>query len=203
MIQYLLPIILGYLFGCIQTSYLIGKFKFGIDVKNQGSKNAGASNSVLLFGWNVGVFVGFIDMLKAYIPMFIIFSMYSSDSFFLASLAGGGAILGHIFPFFMNFNGGKGMSCYFGMLMGFDFLFGITVFIIGGLLVMLTNYVAASTILVLITVPFVLYFLCDVSNLNLIISISFFSGVIFIKHIENIRKIYQGTETTFWSVMKK
>ena len=77
MIQYFLPIILGYLFGCIKTSYLIGKFKFGIDVKNQGSKNAGASNSVLLFGWNVGVFVGFIDMLKAYVPMFIIFSMYS------------------------------------------------------------------------------------------------------------------------------
>ena len=72
------------------------------------------------------VFVGFIDMLKAYIPMFMIFSMYSSDSLFLASLAGGGAILGHIFPFFMNFNGGKGMSCYFGMLMGFDFLFGVT-----------------------------------------------------------------------------
>ena len=202
MIQFLFPIILGYLFGCIQTSYLIGKFKFGVDVKNQGSKNAGASNSVLLFGWTFGVFVGFIDMLKAYVPMFIIFS-YSSDSFFLASLASGGAILGHIFPFFMNFNGGKGMSCYFGMLMGFDFLFGVTVFIIGGLLVMLTNYVAVSTILVLITVPFILYFICDVSNLNLIISISFFSCIIFIKHIENIRKIYKGTETTFWSVMKK
>ena len=201
--KFIFPIILGYLFGCIQTSYFLGKFKFGVDVKSQGSKNAGASNSVLLFGWKFGIFVGFIDMLKSYIPMFIIFSIYSQDSLFLASLAGGGAILGHTFPFFMNFNGGKGMSCYFGMLMGLDFLFGIAVFIIGGLLVMLTNYVAASTILVLITVPFILYFLCDVSNLNLIISVSFFSCIIFIKHIENIRKIYKGTETTFWSVMKK
>ena len=184
---------------------MLGKFKFGVDVKQQGSKNAGASNSVLLFGWGFGIFVGLIDMLKAYLPMLIISLIYSSydDIFFIASLAGGGAVLGHIFPFFMNFNGGKGMSCYFGMLMGFDFLFGVTVFIIGGLLVMLTNYVAVSTILILITVPFSLYFLCDVSNLNLIISISFFSCIIFIKHIENIRKIYKCTETTFWSVMKK
>ena len=80
----------------------------------------------MLFGWKIGIFIGVIDMLKAYLPMLIIFSIYSdyAEVFFLASLAGGGAILGHIFPFFMNFNGGKGMSCYFGMLIGFDFLFG-------------------------------------------------------------------------------
>ena len=90
---------MGYLFGCIQTSYFLGKFKFGVDVKEQGSKNAGASNSVLLFGWGFGILVGFIDMLKAYLPMLIISSIYteSQDIFFLVSLAGGGAILGHIF----------------------------------------------------------------------------------------------------------
>ena len=57
--------VLGYFFGCIQTSYLIGKFKFGINVKSQGSKNAGASNGVMLFGWKTGIFTGIIDILKA------------------------------------------------------------------------------------------------------------------------------------------
>ena len=193
---------MGYLFGCIQTSYFLGKFKFGVDVKSQGSKNAGASNSVLLFGWKFGIFVGFVDMLKAATPIFIIYSIYP-DNLLLASLAGGGSILGHTFPFFMNFNGGKGMSCYFGMLMAFDFMFGIIVFIIGCLLVMLTNYVAISTIFILISVPFILYFLCDITNLNFILSLSFFSFIIFLKHIENLKKIYKGTESTFWSVIKK
>tara|TARA_B100001750_G_C15453407_1_gene570220 strand:- start:686 stop:1165 length:480 start_codon:yes stop_codon:yes gene_type:complete len=159
----------------------------------------------MLFGWKFGIFIGVIDMLKAYLPMLIIFSIYSdyAEVFFLASLAGGGAILGHIFPFFMNFNGGKGMSCYFGMLIGFDFLFGFSVFTIGGILLMVTNYVAVSTILILIGVPLFLYFSCDFLSFNFILSISVLSIIIFIKHIENLSKIFKGTENTFWSVFKK
>ena len=196
---------MGYIFGCRQTSYLLGKFKFGVDVKQQGSKNAGASNSVLLFGWGFGVFVGFIDMLKAYLPMLIISLIYSdsNDTFFIASLAGGGAILGHIFPFFMNFNGGKGMACYFGMLFYFNFLFGLIVCASSMVLLMITNYVAAATIITLIFVPLFSYFFCPELSSNFIISISILSILITIKHRENIFKIFKGTETTFWSVIKK
>jgi len=184
---------------------LLGKFKFGVDVKNKGSKNAGASNSVMLFGWSFGIFVGFIDMLKAYLPMLIIFLMYpnNEEALFLASLAGGGAILGHIFPFFMNFNGGKGMSCYFGMLVGFNLLFGVVVFVLGGILIAITNYVAVATIIILVSVPLFLHFFCITLDSNLIISISILSALIIIKHIENIFKIVKGTENTFWSVFKK
>ena len=196
---------MGYIFGCIQTSYLLGKFKFGVDVKQQGSKNAGASNSVLLFGWGFGIFVGFIDMLKAYLPMLIISLIYSdsNDTFFIASLAGGGAILGHIFPFFMNFNGGKGMACYFGMLFYFNFLFGLIACVSSIILLMITNYVAAATIITLIFVPLFLYFFCPGLASNFIISMSILSILIIIKHRENIFKILKGTETTFWSVIKK
>ena len=196
---------MGYIFGCIQTSYLLGKFKFGVDVKQQGSKNAGASNSVLLFGWGFGIFVGLIDMLKAYLPMLIISLIYSdsNDTFFIASLAGGGAILGHIFPFFMNFNGGKGMACYFGMLFYFNFLFGLIACVSSIILLMITNYVAAATIITLIFVPLFLYFFCPGLASNFIISMSILSILIIIKHRENIFKILKGTETTFWSVIKK
>ena len=196
---------MGYLFGCIQTSYLLGKFKFGVDVKKEGSQNAGASNSVLLFGWGFGIFVGFIDMLKAYLPMLIISLIYSSsnDIFFITSLAGSGAVLGHIFPFFMNFNGGKGMACYFGMLFYFNFLFGLTVGVVSLILLMITNYVAAATIITLISVPLFSYFFCPELSLNFIISMSILSVLIIIKHRENIFKILKGTETTFWSVIKK
>ena len=116
----------------------------------------------MLFGWKIGIFIGVIDMLKAYLPMLIIFSIYSdySEVFFLASLAGGGAILGHIFPFFMNFNGGKGMACYLGMLFYFDFLFGLIVCSLATTLLMITNYVAAATIIILISVPLFFQFFC-------------------------------------------
>ena len=114
------------MFGCIQTSFFIGKILFKIDVKNKGSKNAGASNGVLLFGWAYGVFIGLVDLMKAYIPVSICLTLTQFDMF-LASIVGGGVILGHIYPFFMKFNGGKGMSSYFGMILALDFSFGMTV----------------------------------------------------------------------------
>ena len=184
---------------------MLGKFRFGIDVKEKGSKNAGASNSVLLFGWGFGIFVGLVDMLKAYVPMAIIFLMNpkSTDIFFLSSLAGGGAILGHIFPFFMNFNGGKGMACYLGILFYFDFLFGLIVCFFASILLMITNYVAVTTVIILIAVPLFLNFFYPHLSSNLILSMSVLSIIIIIKHRENIFKIFKGTETTFWSVFKK
>ena len=143
-------------------------------------------------------------MFKAYIPILIILSIYPDDMF-LASITGGGVILGHIFPFFMGFNGGKGMSSYFGMLLAFDFMFGIGTLFIAALLLMITNYVAISTVLVLIFVPPIIYFMCNsnIYDFNFLLSLSFFSIIIFIKHIENIYKICKGNEKTFWSVFKK
>ena len=103
--QIIFPILLGYFFGCIQTSYFVGKYKFSVNVKEEGSKNAGASNSVMLFGFKYGFFVGLIDVFKAYVPMMIIFSMYSEypqdQVLLLACVSGAGAIAGHMFPFFM------------------------------------------------------------------------------------------------------
>ena len=195
---------MGYIFGCIQTSYFIGKYKFKVDVKSQGSKNAGASNGVMLFGWKYGIFIGLVDIIKAYIPTVFILYNYP-DSMFLASLAGGGVILGHIYPFFMGFNGGKGMSSYFGMLLGLNPLFGFYTLISASILLMVTNYVALATIAILIFSPIMLYFMYDsnIYNFNLIMSLSFFSIIIFLKHTDNLKKIFQGTEKTFWSVFKK
>ena len=137
--------------------------------------------------------------------MLIISFIYPNSEFpfFIASLAGGGAVLGHIFPFFMNFNGGKGMACYLGMLFYFDFFFGLMVCISSLILLMVTNYVAAATIIILIFVPLFSSFLCPDVSFNFIVSISILSILIILKHRENIFKILKGTETTFWSVIKK
>jgi len=202
--QIILSIFLGYIFGCIQTSYFIGKFRFQVDVKSEGSKNAGASNGVMLFGWKYGIFIGLVDIFKAYIPTVFILTLYPNNML-LASLAGGGAILGHIYPFFMGFNGGKGMSCYFGVLLGLNPLFGLYTLVAAAILLITTNYVAIATILILFFSPIIIHFMFDsnIYDFNLIVCISFFSMVILLKHIDNLKKIYQGTEKTFWSIFKK
>tara|TARA_B100002051_G_scaffold244756_1_gene251610 strand:+ start:662 stop:1240 length:579 start_codon:yes stop_codon:yes gene_type:complete len=192
------------LFGCIQTSFFIGKILFKVDVKNQGSKNAGASNGVLLFGWAYGVFIGLVDLMKAYIPVSICLTLTQFDMF-LASIVGGGVILGHIYPFFMNFNGGKGMSSYFGMILALDFSFGMILLLLSAIFLMVTNYVAVATILILIIVPSREFFQSSYmhNHLEFVLSLLFFSMLIISKHLENLIKIKNGTETTFWSVFKK
>ena len=192
------------MFGCIQTSFFIGKILFKIDVKNQGSKNAGASNGVLLFGWAYGVFIGLVDLMKAYIPVSICLTLTQFDMF-LASIVGGGVILGHIYPFFMNFNGGKGMSSYFGMILALDFSFGMILLILSAVFLMVTNYVAVATILILLIVPVREFFQSSYmqNHPEFVFSLLFFSILIISKHLENLVKIKNGTETTFWSVFKK
>jgi len=192
------------LFGCIQTSFFIGKILFKVDVKNQGSKNAGASNGVLLFGWAYGVFIGLVDLMKAYIPVSICLTLTQFDMF-LASIVGGGVILGHIYPFFMNFNGGKGMSSYFGMILALDFSFGMILLFLSAIFLMVTNYVAVATILILVFVPSREFFQSSYmhNHLEFVLSLLFFSMLIISKHLENLIKIKNGTETTFWSVFKK
>ena len=192
------------MFGCIQTSFFIGKILFKIDVKNQGSKNAGASNGVLLFGWAYGVFIGLVDLMKAYIPVSICLTLTQFDMF-LASIVGGGVILGHIYPFFMNFNGGKGMSSYFGMILALDFSFGMILLLLSAVFLIITNYVAVATILILLIVPVREFFQSSdmQHHPEFILSLLFFSILIISKHLENLVKIKNGTETTFWSVFKK
>ena len=123
----ILALLIGYIFGCFQTSYFISmKFKKK-DIRDIGSGNAGASNITSEMGWTFGILTGFCDILKAYLPVKIIIIIFTNPLYQLdyMILAGTGAILGHIFPFFINFHGGKGIACYIGMLIGVDWQIGL------------------------------------------------------------------------------
>ena len=202
----LLVLITGYLFGNIQSAFFIGRLK-GVNVKTEGSKNAGASNIVLLIGWKYGILVFFIDLLKSLVPILIFSSLF--DNSYLPAIAGLGAMLGHIFPFYMNFNGGKGFSCYIGLVMGLNFDLGIYFVIFAGLLVIITNYVALATILSVIVLTVELNFKFLSSSIlpyfdnNILFVISVASIIIIIKHLVNISKILNHKEKTFWSVILK
>ena len=106
--KYLITAIISYLLGSINTAYLFGK-AHGMDIREKGSKNAGASNVKVNFGWAAGIFTGLCDMAKAIIAMKLCGHLYP-DSEIIPYLAGAMTIVGHIFPVYMGVKGGKGVA---------------------------------------------------------------------------------------------
>ena len=204
-VQFFVAILIGYFFGCFQTSYFISK-KFGNkDIREIGSGNAGASNVTSEMGWKFGILAGISDVLKAFIPaklILLIFPVSSSQQVELMAIAGMGAILGHIYPFFMDFRGGKGVACYLGMLLAIDWQIGLAAIILLILLTVITDYVSVGSILLYLTIPSLAYY---TGNYSIIVIgctlILLIVGII--KHRINIQRIIKGTEKGLRSTLRK
>ena len=121
--EILIVLLVGYLLGCIQSAYLVSTVIGKIDIRDHGSGNAGASNITATMGLNYGVFVAFVDALKGAVAVWIFRAIYP-DVPTLHYLAGIAAILGHIFPFYLKFRGGKGVATLVGMIFGLKFVLG-------------------------------------------------------------------------------
>ena len=203
-VQFISAIFIGYLFGCFQTSYFISK-KFGNkDIREMGSGNAGASNVISEMGWKFGILTGICDVLKAFIPVKLILFIFPS-SFLqveLMSLAGMGAILGHIFPFFMDFRGGKGVACYIGLLLAIDWSIGIVAILFLIILTVITDYVSIASILLYLIIPCLVFYNDNYSFI--VIACTLILLIIGIsKHWINIQNLLKGNETGLRSVFKK
>lgn len=202
---YLIVIIIGYLFGCLQWSYILSKIFLKVDIRTLGGGNAGASNTVVSLGWKWGVIVAFLDILKAIISIVIIkyfFKVsYLEYSIFLLYVNGLFVILGHDFPFFMGFRGGKGAASLLGMIIGIDFRLGILGFLVIFLVTVITDYIALGTLclnifLVLSTIYLRLGYGPVV--VSLIIAL-----ITFYLHIPNIKSIMKKKESGLREALKK
>ena len=115
-------IIIGYAFGCFQTSYIYGKLH-GIDIRKYGSGNAGTTNSLRVLGKKAGAIVLFCDIIKTGLAItlvrLIFGAQYADIKYLLVIYTGAGAILGHNFPFYLGFKGGKGIACTAGLIIFF------------------------------------------------------------------------------------
>ena len=196
-------LLIGYLFGCFQTSYFISKWVLKKDIREMGSGNAGASNVTSELGWKYGILTGVADVLKAFIPtqlvLYIFPGGFQQDN--IMALAGTGAVLGHIYPFFLDFRGGKGVACYIGMLLAIDWQIGVSVIFGLILITIITDYVSVGSIFLYIIIPVLAY----ANDANPIVIrcavVLFFVGMI--KHWINIQRLMNGTETGLRSVFKK
>ncbi len=196
----LLAVIIGYLFGNIQASFILGKLFKGIDIREKGTANAGASNAVIVMGWKFGVATFFIDMLKAAAAVWIV-KYITNGNIDLAVLAGVMAMVGHIYPIFMRFKGGKGIASILGIILGLNGYLAVVLYITIILGTVITNYLSLGELLILILFPLGVYLLGYSYFVVALVTLACLLSAFKLR--ENFSNTFKGTEKTLSSVLSK
>jgi glycerol-3-phosphate acyltransferase PlsY len=192
--------LLAYLLGSVATAVWVGKIFHGVDVREHGSGNAGATNVIRVLGWKTGVPVLLIDILKgwmaAMLPVF--FSLAGNGTALLTNLqilAGVMVILGHIFPVFAGFRGGKGVATIFGVLLAVNPLLTLSCFGVFLTVLLLTGYVSVSSMSAGIAFPVLLFLVFDSPSFLFKIFSLFVAAGMIITHRKNISRLLKGEES--------
>ena len=194
--NYAVIILIGYLLGNLQSAYILGRVFKKVDIRELGFGNSGASNAAVSFGWSWGVAVALLDIAKAFLSVMIVRSLMATgfveQGYFPMYLNGAAVILGHDFPFFMRFKGGKGTASYAGMLLGINPLLGFAGIILTTIVTIVTDHIAIGT-LVLTTSALICAIVLGHGLPS--VAISFLLWAISTwKHIPNFKRIMAGTE---------
>ena len=209
---YLLGIVvLAYLFGSIPTAVWFGQAFYGVDVREYGSGNAGATNTFRVLGKKAGIIVMIVDILKGYtatnLPYLLDSSIVGDSSsiyFVNFQLALGViAVLGHLFPIFAGFRGGKGVATLFGMVIAIHWpaaLCCVSVFL---LILIFTHYVSLSSIMAGFTFPISLALIFKTTVPSVMLYAIAICALILITHQKNIERLLKGHESKIYLFKKK
>ncbi len=192
-------ILAGYLVGCINPSYIIGKLK-GFDIRKSGSRNAGGSNALITMGKLIGVLCMVFDILKAFVIIGVTAALFP-DVPYLYSITGVACILGHMFPFYLGFKGGKGLACLGGMILAFNWKVFVVMLLLELVLAIVIDYLCVVPITASIAYPAV-YGLMSGNLVGALIILAATAAMV-IKHLENLKRIRQGTELHFSYLWRK
>ncbi|WP_291574401.1 glycerol-3-phosphate acyltransferase [Clostridium sp. UBA4548] len=194
-----ISLLIGYCFGLVHPAYILGKAIKGIDIRSGGSNNSGASNATVVLGWKYGVITALIDILKG--TLAILVGRYILHyNIILLYIIGFGVIIGHDFPIYMNFKGGKGTASVIGVFLGINPVIGLLMGITIILITVITDYIVIGTIaihIVAVILTFINYpMVCTMLVFLLtLLTIS--------KHWSNMIKIKNKTEIGLRSTLKK
>ena len=195
---YILIVLAAYLMGCSNLALYISKMK-QVDIRTGGSGNLGASNATALLGWRIGILVALHDIGKAALAVMLA-KLYFPELPLAGAVAGVASVLGHIFPFYLKFKGGKGFASYFGMTLALNWKFALVIALLVLLVTVITDYIVAGTTLTIVTVP--VYLGIAEHSVLLALMLCIATAVIVYKHRMNYVRIYKGTEIGLRSVMK-
>lgn len=189
----------GYFIGCINPAFIIGRIK-GYDVRSSGSKNAGASNTVIMAGKLAGVLVALLDIFKAALSWRLCQALF--PQFALAGILGGVAcILGHMFPVFLHFCGGKGLACIGGVVLAYDPATFLIMLAITCVIGFATNYIAIATVSIAAIWPVYYGVTTGFWAGAAVLAVPFVP--ILLRHVTNFRRIRAGEELRLNFLWKK
>lgn len=187
---YLISIIGAYLLGSVNLAYFLTKRK-NIDARESGTGNLGASNTRVLLGWGPAVLVAVHDIAKGLIAVLLAQALFPNLPY-VGAAAGVASVLGHIFPFYLGFRGGKGLATFVGMTGGLNFWLACAMGVLLAIITIVTDYIALATIAVSVVVPVILGILTGDWIQSLVVCIA--TAVMIGKHWENLVRIKNGTE---------
>lgn len=196
----LLLIILAYLIGSVPTSVWVSKSFFNIDIRDYGSGNAGATNTYRVLGPRWGTFVMVIDMLKGIlaVKLALLLPEYADNEINLQNLQTGlglAAVVGHIFPIWADFRGGKGVATLFGLVMGISPWTALSCVGIFSLVLYLTRFVSLSSILASIAFPIFILVIFNVDNPAYRVFAIAVALMVLLTHQKNIGRLLRGDES--------
>lgn len=203
LLKILFCLIVGYVFGCFSTGYLIGKIN-KIDIRNFGSGNAGTTNAMRTLGVKAGILTFIGDALKAIIPLLIIrFYIFSDSDFILLFIlyTGLGVVLGHNFPFWLKFKGGKGIAVTGGVMLAFDWRLGLVAFVLFMTLTLITKYVSVGSMVMSLLFPIWIIIMYP-GNVHMLLLSFGYTILALVKHRTNMIRLMNGTENKIGQKVK-
>lgn len=190
--QLFLLVLAAYLIGSVPTGYLLGYFA-GVDVRKAGSGNVGATNVARVVGSRQGLWTLLADSAKGFVPALVAvrLGLDASES----TLVGVAAFLGHLYPVFLKFHGGKGVATAFGVILGLAPLATMCLIVLFAVVVGATRIVSLSSMIAAVAAPFVLWLL-DESPAEIMMTV-LLAALIIVRHHSNIQRLLAGTEPRF------
>jgi len=202
-------ILSSYIIGSIPTAVWVGKWFYGIDVRDYGSGNAGATNTIRVLGPKAGIPVFIIDVMKGFAAVELTYACKSNfgghnEIFAIFKVALSFiVVLGHVFPIFAGFRGGKGIATSLGVVLSlfpYPALITTVIFLI---VLLISHYVSLGSITAAIIFPFVNIFIFDATEWAYLIFSIVISAFVIVTHRKNIKRLIEGTETKFLFKKKK
>ena len=183
-----LIILLSYLIGSIPFGFILTKILLKKDIREIGSGNIGATNVLRTGNKIIGYITLSLDILKAIIPLLII-KFNHPEFLFISALS---IFLGHVFPLWLKFKGGKGVATYVGMLFCINYILGFVFIICWLIIFIISRYSSLSSLIASLTIPFYHFFIIDNNNYYFFIILFI---LIFFTHRENVKRLINNTES--------
>ena len=188
-------LVLSYLMGAIPTSYLAGRLFKGIDLRQHGSRNLGATNVYRVLGWKYAIPVGLVDVAKGAAPVWLA-GAWGPDIALFPLYCGVAAVVGHVFSVFVGMSGGKGVATASGVVLALAPKALLVALVVWALLVWLTGYVSVGSVVSAALFPFAAYFLEGSRGGVLIVEAALAAFLVW-KHRANLQRLMHGTENRF------